>query len=99
MTYDNEVILISQTYIQDEIGNQIPAENQTTILCGEKSVTRSEFYNAAANGLKPEVILVVHRYEYSGEKKVIFEGVRYRVIRTYSDNPEEIELTCERDGV
>lgn len=96
MTYDHELTLIGQTYTEDEIGNQIPVETETTILCGLKSVTRSEFYNAAANGLKPELIFVVHGYEYNGEKEITFEGNRYKVIRTYSDNFEELELTCER---
>lgn len=96
MTYDHELTLISQTYTEDEIGNQVPVEVKIPILCGLKSVTRSEFYNAAANGLKPELIFVVHGYEYKGEKQVEFEGSRYNVIRTYSKDFEELELTCER---
>lgn len=96
MTYDHELTLIGQTYTEDEIGNQIPVETETTILCGLKSVTRLEFYNAAANGLKPEIVFVVHGYEYNGEKEITFEGNRYKVIRTYSEDFEELELTCER---
>lgn len=96
MTYDHEVTLIRQKFTEDEIGNQIPVETQTTVLCGVKSITRSEFYNAAANGLEPEIVFVVHGYEYNGEKEVIFEDARYRVIRTYSENFEELELTCEK---
>lgn len=96
MTYDHELILIQQTYTEDEIGNQIPVEVETSILCGKKSVTRSEFYSAAVNGLKPVIVLVVHPYEYSGETKVKFEGTTYNVIRTYGKNLEELELTCEK---
>lgn len=96
MTYDHELILISQGVTEDEIGNQIPVETETPILCGLKSVGRSEFYNAAATGLKPEIVFIVHGYEYSGEQKVKFEGVRYKVIRTYQASFEELELACER---
>ncbi|RJQ25529.1 MAG: phage head-tail adapter protein [Peptococcaceae bacterium] len=96
MTYDHELTLISQTYTEDEIGNQIPTETETVILCGLKSVGRSEHYNAALTGLRPELIFVVHGYEYNGEKKVVFEGVRYNVIRTYAVDFEELELTCEK---
>lgn len=99
MTYDHELTLIGHTCTEDEIGNQIPVETEATILCGLKSVTRSEFYNAAANGLKPEIVFVVHGYEYNGEKEVIFEDNRYKVIRTYSEDFEELELTCEKAGV
>lgn len=97
MTYDYEVTLISQTYTKDSIGNQIPKTIEDSILCGKKSTARSEFYNAAAAGLRPELILVVHAYEYAGQKAVIFEGIRYKVIRTYAPGIEEVELTCERD--
>jgi len=96
MTYDTELILIQQAFTEDEIGNQIPVETQTTILCSLKSVARTEFYNAAAAGLRPELIFVIHGYEYNGEKKVLFEGVRYNVIRTYATYFEELELTCEK---
>ena len=96
MTYDHELTLISQTVTEDEIGNQVPVETETVILCGLKSVVRAEFYKAALNGLKPEMVFVIHAYEYSGQKKVKFEGNYYSVIRTYEPSFEELELTCER---
>lgn len=96
MTYDHEVTLIAQTMGEDDIGNQIPVETETTILCSKQSVGRSEYYNAAAAGLRPELVLIVHGYEYNGERIVRFEGSRYNVIRTYETDFEEIELTCER---
>ena len=96
MTFDHEVTLISETITEDEIGNQIPVETETTILCGKKSVTRSEFYNAATAGLKPSIVLVVHTYEYEGQQRLEFEGERYKVIRAYEVSTEELELTCEQ---
>lgn len=96
MTYDYELTLIQQTYGEDEIGNQIPVETTTTVLCGKKSASRSEFYNAAAAGLRPASIFVVHAYEYSDERLVEFEGARYRVLRTYATDIEEVELTVEK---
>ena len=96
VTYDHELTLIGQRIEEDEIGNQIPVETETTILCGLKSVGRAEFYDAAASGLRPELVFVIHAYEYGGERVVKFEGVRYNVIRTYQTGTEEIELTVER---
>ena len=96
MTFDHELTLISQTVKEDEIGNQIPVETETVVLCGLKSVGRNEFYSAAVTGLKPELVFVIHGYEYNGEQEVKFEGNRYRVIRTYLTDFEEVELTCER---
>ena len=92
----NELTLISETYVTDEVKNMISVEANTNVFCNIKSVRASEFYNAANVGLKPELVFVIHPYEYSGEKKVKFNGKEYRVIRTYQVNSEEIELTCER---
>lgn len=97
MSYDHELILITPTIEYDEIGNPIESDPiETPILCRLNSVGRSEFYNAAASGLRPELIFTVHGYEYNGQKLVKFEGTQYRVIRTYGVDFEEIELTCEK---
>jgi len=96
MTYDNELVLIAQEFVEDEIGNQTPIETRKTVLCNVKSVGRNEFYSAATAGLRPSIVFVIHGYEYDGEQVVEFEGARYNVIRTYSTDFEEVELTCER---
>ncbi|MFE1630747.1 phage head closure protein [Brevibacillus reuszeri] len=97
-TFDHELTLILPGgYEEDAIGNQIPTDPiETTVLCCLDSVGRTEFYNAAANGLRPELLLVIHAFEYNGERKVMFQGVTYNVIRTYEADFEELELTCER---
>lgn len=95
-TYEHELVLIGETIEEDEIGNQRPVETRTTILCSVKSAGRNDFYSGAAAGLRPEYVFTVHAYEYGGERIVEFEGVRYRVIRTYQTGIEEIELTVER---
>lgn len=95
-TYDHELTLIGETIEEDDIGNQRPVETRTTVLCSVKSAGRSDFYSGAAAGLRPEYVFTVHAYEYSGERIVEFEGMRYRVIRTYQTGTEEIELTAER---
>jgi SPP1 family predicted phage head-tail adaptor len=96
MRYDHEIVLIKQTFIEDEIGNQIPIETRKKVLAGIKSVRASEFYSAAATRNNPEIVFQIHQFEYNSEEIVEFEGVRYSVIRTYSSNFKEIELTCER---
>lgn len=109
MTFDNELTLIQETYsyddlgqlITDDIGNPIVTEIKLPILCGLKSIGRTEFYNAAANGLKPTLIFVIHPYEYNGETYIEFseDGTlkkRYKVMKTYRINIEELELTCEK---
>lgn len=96
VTYDHEITLIGSTVEKDEIGQDIEVPTYTTILCGLKSIGRSEFYAAAQAGLRPEITFIIHGYEYNEEKEVEFEGYRYKVIRTYAVDVEELELTCEK---
>lgn len=94
-TYDNAVTLISEDgYTYDDMRNRIAGETRQDVLCREESASRSEFYNAAANGHRPAFVLAMHAFEYSGQRLCEYKGARYRVIRTYVDG-EEIELTCE----
>lgn len=98
MTYDHELMLItSLTTGKDENSDPITIPIGTTILCGLQSVGRGEFYAAAALSLRPELVFTIHAYEYSGQELVQFEGVRYKVLRTYSTGFEELELTCQRE--
>lgn len=92
----NELTLISETYTEDEIGNQIVTEVENTVFCEVKSISRSEFYNAATTGLKPSIVFVIHDFEYNGEELIKFENKKYKVIRTYLKSVDEIELTCEK---
>lgn len=96
MTYDHELTLINYTIEYDEIGQQKKIETRTNILCAVKSIGRNEFYAAAQAGLKPEITFVIHGYEYNGEKEVEFEGQKYKVIRTYMKDFEEMDLVCEK---
>lgn len=99
MTYDHELILIGDApIIKDEIGNEKPSAEpiKTPVLCDVRSIGRNEFYGAAAAGLKPEIVFVIHSYEYSGQQRLLFDNKLYKVIRTYGTGIEEIELTCER---
>jgi SPP1 family predicted phage head-tail adaptor len=94
MSYDYELTLINETNTEDDIGNQKPTNTETKIFCGIKSIGRNEFYNAAVAGLKPEIIFIIHGYEYNSQEKVKYDGKLYKVMKTYSTNFEEIELTC-----
>lgn len=95
MTYDHEVVLLKQNYIEDDLGQKIPdgPPVETSVLCNKKSVGRNEFYNASVAGMEPELILGLHAYEYDNQKQVEFNGQTFDVIRTYQVNFEEIELT------
>lgn len=76
-----------------------PTETGRTVFCTIRSVGYSEFYRALENNLHPTMVFTLADYaEYDGEKICVFEGVRYRVIRTYQTGGS-IELTVEEATV
>lgn len=107
--YNEEVTLISYETTRDKLKNRVKTPIATKVLCRIMSVGDREFYQAAVNDLKPELKIVVHDFEYSDEKELIYNGTRYKVIRTFKSEIkqfkgeslknlefDEIELTCER---
>jgi SPP1 family predicted phage head-tail adaptor len=104
--YNQEVILIGVTYTEDEIGNQVGTESRTTVLAKKSSVSQSEFYEAQTDDLKPELLFIIHTFEYTGESLLIYNGITYTIIRTYYGDGsslmknglkgDEVEITCGR---
>jgi len=76
-----------------------PTEIQRTVFCTVRSVGMNEFYRAMENALRPTFVFTLSDMaEYQGEKICIYQGVRYRVVRTYMNNPR-VELTVEEATV
>lgn len=93
---DGVAVFISETYEQDEIGQMIPAETSEDVYVEVCSITRSEWATASRDGLNPVVMLKTERVNYSGERIVELDGVRYGVYRTYAPpDSDEIELYLE----
>lgn len=73
------------------------SELHRQVYCTVRSVGMREAYEAMSHGLHPEwVFVLTHSFEYHGEKRCIFHGVEYRVIRTYVNENDGIEITAER---
>ena len=76
-----------------------PTETPRTVFCQIRSVGYQEFYRGMENDLHPTLVFRLADYaEYQGEKICLYEGARYRIIRTYLDNTA-IELTVEEATV
>ena len=98
--YDQIVKLVSETYQIDEYGDKVADRTERTIFAELKSIGQSEFYQAQATGLKPELKFVIADYlDYQGEKILRHQGFNeaeeeeYEVIRTYR-NGNSLEITC-----
>lgn len=81
----------------NEIGDLVKNINfNKEVFCNEKSVRYSEFYQAQAVGMKPEIILEIMAVDYEKEKYVMYEEEKYTVLKTYKKSSEKIELTLIR---
>lgn len=65
-----------------------------TVYANRKSVRQSEFYQAMAVGIRPEIVFEIREMDYAGEIKAKVGDTTYRIIRNFSKNGEIIELVC-----
>lgn len=91
--------LISQTYIKDQIGQNIPVEVENEVLCHIESVGQNEFFSAGQSGINSDLKIVTQAVNYNNEEIIEYNGERYGIYRTYrKNNSDEIELYCEMKG-
>lgn len=95
MRFNSIINLISTIESENPIGDTISVESKRKVFAEKKSVRQSEFYQAAATGLKPEITFVTWKDEYKGESELEYDSKTYRIIRTFIKDEKEIELICE----
>ncbi len=92
--YNDLIYLLSTESTVNEVGDQIKTMHKTMRLAQVKSIGQSEFYQAQAQGLKPEMKFVLADYlDYENQDEVIYNNFRYKVLRTYRSG-NEIEIVC-----
>jgi SPP1 family predicted phage head-tail adaptor len=65
-----------------------------TVFANKKGVRQSEFYQASATGLKPELVFVVRSEEYKNDERLKHNNKEYAIVRTY-DKGETTEITVQ----
>lgn len=84
-------------HTENDIGDVVNSiEYGEDIFCNAKSVKYSEFYQAQALGIKPELVLEIKQVDYNKEKYVIYDGIEYTVLRIYKTSTEDVEITLTR---
>lgn len=91
---DKIIYLLEPTTATNDIGDVIKTMNKKQRYAEVKSIRQSEAYQAAAVGLKPEIMCIIWKFEYNKEEYLLYEGVEYKISRTYETDDEKIELTC-----
>lgn len=100
--YNEVIVLIKETKTVNEYGDAVKTTEEREVFAGLRSIGQSEFYQAEAVGMKPEIKFVLPDFmEYEGEQHLKYtpypetEAKEYEIIRTYRTN-NELELVCKR---
>lgn len=94
MDIDTTVKLITKINTGTNIyGEPTYSEQIDEVYAIKKSVKQSEFFQAAAQGFKPEIVLEIYSFEYKNQELCYFSGEKMRIYRAYPlPNSEKIEL-------
>ena len=96
MLFKDIIDLVAITTAKDLDGFPVVTETKRTVFADKKSVRQSEFYQAAAQNIKLELMFDVRTVDYQGETLLEHDGQRYKVVRTYDKDGELTELVCSR---
>ena len=92
--YNEVIYLITTQRTTNDVGDQIETQEKAMRFAKIKSIGQSEFYQAQAQGLKPEIKFVLADYlDYENQEEVIYNNFRYKVLRTFRTG-NEIEIVC-----
>jgi SPP1 family predicted phage head-tail adaptor len=94
MLFRDVVDLVSVAYTINDLGNTTEVETKNTVFADKQSIRQSEFYQAQALGLKPELMFVVRTIDYNNESRLEYNSKKYNVIRAYDKSGELTELVC-----
>lgn len=84
-----------ETSSVDEYGDLVIEEEFDKRYAEVKSIGQKEFYQAQTIGLNLEIKFVLaSSRDYSNEKEVVYNNVRYKVLKTYVTQNDGIEITC-----
>lgn len=95
-------ITLVKTAVSDDTFQRETVVSSTSCWAERKSVARSEFYQADANGREVNATFEVSPIDYDGQQKLVHHAtdgdVEYRIVRDFKlpNKPDAVELTCSR---
>lgn len=100
--FDSIITLKKETNTINEYGDTVQTFTERNVFAEVKSIGQSEFYQAQATGLKPEIKFVIADFaDYQNEKFLSYKAFGestaedYTVLRTYRDKLN-LEIVCKR---
>lgn len=92
---DDIITLLKEAYLQNQYGVWEKTPTDRVVYARRTSVSKSEFFDGARIGLKPDCKFTVFASDYEDETELMHRGKPYRIYRTYIDG-DYIELYAER---
>lgn len=94
--FKDVITLISTMNGENDMGDPIKVlVRRENVFAEKKSIKQSEFYQAAAVGLKPEITFIIRTIEYEQETLLEYNLKPFTIIRTYEKEDEFTELICQ----
>jgi SPP1 family predicted phage head-tail adaptor len=93
--YEDIAYLVSEVETTNDLGDTVLTPTDRLVYVNRSSVRQSEFYQAQAVGLRPELMFEMRRSDYQDEPKIKYDGKTYDIIRTYEKNKDFIELIAQ----
>ena len=92
----HEITLRGTSTSSSATGYATQTPTDKTVFADKASIRRAEFYAADANGDNLDIAFIVHADEYDGQTEVVYDGVNYKVVRSYQRGLGRVELNCQR---
>lgn len=94
----NEIIYLVDdiaTEKVDNYGDPVQEQVKSKLFAKKKSISQTEFYQAQTSDYKPEIKFKISDYEdYEGQKYLIYGDTKYKILKTYQTEENELEITC-----
>jgi putative phage head-tail adaptor len=93
--YDEQIKLLGKEKVINIPGQgREKRQAERIVFAKVLSIGMNEFYQGSATGFKPELKFEIADYmDYDNEKELIYDKVKYQVLRTYRKNKRQLEIT------
>lgn len=99
MRHHEIIHLISVTFTEDELGNQIEELTEREIFANEHTVSKNDsihdYRNDAMTGLRQLRSFEIYSFEYNGEERLRHGMVTFRIVRITPIGEKAI-IVCEK---
>lgn len=87
--------LIAESTVENEMGDAITVPAKKQVFANKLNYRNKAFYQAQANGLKPQMTFEIREIDYDDEQELEFNNKTYKIIDVHPLKNENVGLICE----